>query len=1671
MKKRFYALVCICASVFASAMAQDGEEQPIRETYTIDFLSSPDGWTSHDGDGDGKTWATDEYSMYVASYCNPSGTDDWFASPKFHFVEGESYTVNAVFNTFFGLNISPVGAPVYVMFGDWAYTPETVLCQPAALMMTKDGMAANTTFTATVTGDFSISLLNRIADNEMADVYCMSFSIEGPEGMVSGVGTGGGDVGGDEPSLAELPYSIDFSRSNDGWTGWDGDGDGNTWGEINGYFGASKCNTTGATNDWFVSPKFHFVEGNEYEVIFYAYADDYAEPDYYYRQVALMFGDQNYTPQVKLTETAQTQIHPSSINYEIKANFTSEVTGDYSMSLVNVTSQAPMGSVIKVKSFSIECTKGDQPAETITLPYTQSFMTDLGDWTTFDANGDNTTWTSFGSGAFCYSYMNSNDDYLISPEIAFTPGNYEITVSKTYMMPGESDNIEVYVGTGNDVSAYEKVGALDMATSVTEDVIPFTIGEAGNYKVALRNLCSVYSTWYITEVTIDYGEAAEPAVLLDRNFVEDSDISDWTVIDVNSDGAWQGSDGAGVVLSMSYTQPQDDWIISPALSLSAGKSYIVSYTLNSTGGFEPETMEVALGTAATADAMTEIIANESFQGEISSYYRITPETAGNYYLGFHATSPVFNGSLFLLSVKVEASDGVIPVAPSDFTAVSDIQAGTVTLGWTNPTIDTENVAISQEQDVTIRIMRNGEQVEEVTGKAGEAMSYVDSPVPFEGTATYEIYAYCETEKLSTPAAVTLDLEDFNGERTLLYNWGGVGNGSFEEWTIENVDGYQTYEYQSWDNSMKLATKSTRDDWMITPAMALSAERRYVVEIDVKASEQWSSYFEIYIGSEAQSIFMERKVLDVEAVGNGTITYTSEQFGLDISSDYYIGVRCTGTQNQTFINGFRVYYYDNGASGAVEVPYEETFDSGSLSGWSMPAATTFEVLDGALTSNATGAERNETVYSPLINMKAGYTYEVTFIYANYSLAGAEGCTFAFSMASGQSEAELIADSRVELATTETSYRYLFTPTEDGTYCAVWQLVADADYDATVSIDNVRIGAKVYAALPYSEDFNSYELGETPVGYTGATVTSDIDNIAIGLDAEASTPWFMQERLRDTYSISFKVKSDAELTVNVFNGIETKTVGTVEASSDWTEQSFLIPAFEADDTYDFRIMFETAGSVMLDDIEVALNERDIYAAAPVDFRAFLTFDETGLNLYWNYPTVDVDGYVLEDDVTVTVMCGDKEIATATGAPGTMASLSSVPIDGSEWVNDVMILRAVSMVGDVQGNAVTDVLYPTVDRIVNQIAEFDMSDEAWVAEGWTFADGAYTATGEGTATLTSPAVTLTEGSIYMVRYSIITDADAPADFSVTVNGETQSFADTYLGTDSYTGEYPYIDFILSRIETTGDYNVTIAASNIGESVSVNGVSVYEVREYPAICDMPYENDFDDEAVATGRIEPNWSIPRSTMPWIIDETSKYGVEAASGSRALVAPVVEVKNRIDFVYTPKFNCEIGKYYKIEFDYYKPSDAAGLALVWAYDPTYEEGDYATIVELATEADWTHYEYQFEGIDNANAITFGFLAFCGETFSDKIVAVDNFKISEVEGSSVDGLAGMASVYYCNGILNIPADIANTAIYDVQGRMVMFTEETGGVSLDGLECGVYVVKAVGHDGSAQTLKIVK
>ena len=150
------------------------------------------------------------------------------------------------------------------------------------------------------------------------------------------------------------------------------------------------------------------------------------------------------------------------------------------------------------------------------------------------------------------------------------------------------------------------------------------------------------------------------------------DFADFGVIDSNKDGStWSYDSSYGTVYKWNSSNAANDWLISPAIKLEAGKKYHFAIDAKAAGASFPEKFEVLLGTEAKASALTQSVLPEVTvtSTEFTTYENeeFSVAETGYYHFGIHAISDANMFRLMVANFLVEA--GVEATAPA---AVTDL---------------------------------------------------------------------------------------------------------------------------------------------------------------------------------------------------------------------------------------------------------------------------------------------------------------------------------------------------------------------------------------------------------------------------------------------------------------------------------------------------------------------------------------------------------------------------------------------------------------------------------------------------------------------------------------------------------------------------------------------------------------------------------------------------------------------------------------------------------------------------------------------------------------------------------------------------------------------------------------------------------------------------------------
>ncbi len=237
---------------------------------------------------------------------------------------------------------------------------------------------------------------------------------------------------------------------------------------------------------------------------------------------------------------------------------------------------------------------------------------------------------------------------------------------------------------------------------------------------------------------------ATGARVLTETFDTPEDFAAWTCVDLNGGRSWEYLNGrACYMLDYQTGLPGDDWLISPPFTLERGRVYDLDIYVGSLT--RPESLRIMLGTAASPENMTTVIADyPALTSDMNGMkkLRIAPSVTGTYHLGLYAYS---QANLHRLEVDdialTDVGHTLAPGAITDLVLEPGAQGSmTARLAFTLPATTAGGAILEDISE--IMIFRNGEPVGSLPGgNPGETRSWEDPDVILNGINTYEVTAH------------------------------------------------------------------------------------------------------------------------------------------------------------------------------------------------------------------------------------------------------------------------------------------------------------------------------------------------------------------------------------------------------------------------------------------------------------------------------------------------------------------------------------------------------------------------------------------------------------------------------------------------------------------------------------------------------------------------------------------------------------------------------------------------------------------------------------------------------------------------------------------------------------------------------------------------------------------
>lgn len=644
-------------------------------------------------------------------------------------------------------------------------------------------------------------------------------------------------------STVELPYSISFNSTNDVWTNIDASGNSGTpwffnadwgsdgfcppgsWSAIPSY--CMKTSVSGA-NAYYVSPAFDLKKDKTYTV-----KVNTGRMYFTKAQLSLEYG-KSATDASAFTTVSDIQMPETNVQYDNSYDVNVTEDGAYYFAFHGVgTFASSSNEYVYAFSFDIaEKTGGETPDpvdppavdQDGTLPYDMTFDSaeKFATWTTLD-NSDTpgVTWaytaSDFAGKPAAHMGVDTKSgtcDWLVSPR-------FELKEGKSYTI-----TMDAASGEGNtmDLMLDYFVGGKEIGKQLSIDYIgsklPAKVGESGEvknkwilnvtkddvYQIAFRALghtpntttdaISIYSVQIVENAE---GEPDAPAALpYATSFAEEKGAEGWTAMDrsgnVSStwswnsygyqeyDADWQtvGKEHPCVGFSSDWGTNANDYWVSPAFALEAGKTYVAkAHTANNRSCVESGTTSftMKLGTnrkvQGSFDKTLGTIELSTVYDRDPSTFEFSVEKAGNYYVAFHisdATGENAYGYIFDFSLAEKGSgEPEVPVATeaaTGFAAAELTAEKSVELTWTNPTKDVDGKDLPADALLTVKVYEGEELLATQDAQApGSKGTYTKEYTAdtFAGEHAYKVVVvYKDKESEAATATLTVVVDAING---------------------------------------------------------------------------------------------------------------------------------------------------------------------------------------------------------------------------------------------------------------------------------------------------------------------------------------------------------------------------------------------------------------------------------------------------------------------------------------------------------------------------------------------------------------------------------------------------------------------------------------------------------------------------------------------------------------------------------------------------------------------------------------------------------------------------------------------------------------------------------------------------------------------------------------------
>jgi hypothetical protein len=398
-----------------------------------------------------------------------------------------------------------------------------------------------------------------------------------------------------------------------------------------------------------------------------------------------------------------------------------------------------------------------------------------------------------------------------------------------------------------------------------------------------------------------------------NDFANEATEPQFGVIDANSDGTkWlvYAPENGPVCYRVKYnsTLAADDWLVSPAIKLEAGKAYHFSIQVKAQSSNYPERIEVKLASEAKASVLAEgttVIAPtdvtwdayEKMENEF-----VSVDETGFYHFGIHGISDADCYYLSVTEFVVEAgADPNAPDAVTNLTVTPKDGVLGADISFNAPAKTVSGVDLTANL-TKIEILRDNAVIKTFDNVApGNAVLYEDVAEDLTiGKHTYQVVAYNEVGAGKKSDVIEVRLTtiievpyaaDLTSENTL---------DAFE--VIDANEDGSTWQWSSSNGTYyKYNSNNPGDDYLVTLPIRVKAGKIYDVKVEASAqSETYPERFEVKAGAAATVEGLDIDVIPATDLTSAVMNEFTGSFTAQADGIMYVAIHAISDPDMYYL---------------------------------------------------------------------------------------------------------------------------------------------------------------------------------------------------------------------------------------------------------------------------------------------------------------------------------------------------------------------------------------------------------------------------------------------------------------------------------------------------------------------------------------------------------------------------------------------------------------------------------------------------------------------------------------------------------------------------------------------------------------------------------------------------